>query len=180
MVSAATGSDGLAERFFAVLEAEGFDFFSGVPCSLLSRLWRKLEALPADRYVPAVREDSAIGLAAGAYLGGRNPCVLMQNSGLGTSMNALASLNAIYDLPVLLVVSWRGEGGRSGVGHVDAPEHWLTGETTLACLELLGIPGWQVDPADVAAQVRMAKNRLATTRHPVALIVKRGLLEGET
>src|SRR5207245_122100 len=79
-------------------------------------LFTALEALPASGYVPAVREDSAVGIAAGAYLAGKKPVVLMQNSGLGVCLNAILSLNAIYAIPALLVVSWRGEGGK------DAPE----------------------------------------------------------
>jgi phosphonopyruvate decarboxylase len=81
-----TGSD-LAAR----LLGRGFDFFTGVPCSLIESLIAALEADPAVLYVPAVREDAAVGVAAGAWLGGRRPVVLMQNSGLGTSLNALRS-----------------------------------------------------------------------------------------
>ena len=56
-------------------------------------------------------------MAAGAWLGGKLPMVLMQNSGLGVSVNALASLTTMYALPVLLVISWRGEGGNDGPDH---------------------------------------------------------------
>ena len=57
-----------------------------------------------------MREDSALGLAAGAYLGGRQPVVFMQNSGLGVSMNALVSLHQIYDIPALLAVLFLLDG----------------------------------------------------------------------
>jgi hypothetical protein len=56
----------------------------------------------------------------------------MQNSGLGTSLNALASLALMYGLPSLLLVTWRGHRGK------DAPEHLLTGEISPRLLELLG------------------------------------------
>src|SRR5262244_3864778 len=62
------------------------------------------------------------------------PAVLMQNSGLGTSLNALASLSLMYGLPALLLVTWRGHRGK------DAPEHILTGAITERHLGLLGIP----------------------------------------
>jgi phosphonopyruvate decarboxylase len=77
--------------FAARLHHHGFDFFTGVPCSLIEDLIAVLETGRAP-YVAAVREDSAVGVAAGAWLGGRRPVVLMQNTGLGTSLNALASL----------------------------------------------------------------------------------------
>jgi phosphonopyruvate decarboxylase len=105
-----------------LLEAQGYDFFTGVPCSLIESLIAALETHPRLPYVPAVREDVAVGIAAGAWLAGGRPMVLMQNSGLGTSMNALVSLSLLYRLPALLLVTWRGYAGK------DAPEHLLMGE----------------------------------------------------
>src|SRR6185503_19405664 len=106
--------------FAARLERHGFDFFTGVPCSLIEDLIAVLERVSRASYVAAVREDAAVGVAAGAWFGGRRPVVLMQNSGLGTSLNALASLSLMYGLPALLIVTWRGFGQ-------DAPEHVLMG-----------------------------------------------------
>ena len=97
------------------------------------RLLRRRAVLagrPGDRRARAARgstsattrEDAALGVAAGAYLGGRLPMVLMQNSGLGVSVNALGSLHILYEMPVLLLVTWRGYEGK------DAPEHLVMGE----------------------------------------------------
>ena len=85
--------------FVAVAESEGFDFFTGVPCSLVGDAIAALETHPRLPYVPAVREDVAVGMAAGAWMAGRSPLVIMQNSGLGTSLNALVSLSLMYRLP---------------------------------------------------------------------------------
>jgi hypothetical protein len=87
------GGPSHAPELVAALKAAGFDFFAGVPCSLLKGLVSILDADPDAHYVSATREDSALGMAAGAYLGGKTPMVLMQNSGLGVSVNALASLH---------------------------------------------------------------------------------------
>src|SRR5713101_1616761 len=95
-----------AQQFLNELHRLGYDFFTGVPCSFLKGAFALLEKEPADRYVAAVREDAALGFAAGAYLGGRQPAVFMQNSGLGVSINALLSLNSLYQIPCLLVISW--------------------------------------------------------------------------
>ena len=177
----------VSERFLRALDHAGFDFFTGVPCSLLGRLWTRLEALPSDRYVCAVREDSAIGMAVGAYLGGRTPCVLMQNSGLGVSMNALSSLSLLYETPALLVVSWRGEGGTGGVpegstspaGYVDAPEHWLMGDVTRRYFELLGIPHRILEPETIESQIEALREETIRTRRPVAVLVRKGLMDVE-
>src|SRR5436190_18791642 len=140
LMSRPSAQHGLSQRFLDRLEQHGFNFFTGVPCSLFEGVTRILDAEPRYGYVSAVREDSALGLAAGAYLGGRQPVVLMQNSGLGVSVNALTSLHQIYDMPALLVVSWRGEDGS------DAPEHLIMGRIMDRFLGLLQIPFAVFDP----------------------------------
>ena len=76
------------KEFIEAAESEGYDFFTGVPCSLVGDAIAALETHPRLPYVPAVREDVAVGMAAGAWLAGRAPFVIMQNSGLGTSLNS--------------------------------------------------------------------------------------------
>jgi sulfopyruvate decarboxylase subunit alpha len=161
-----------AGEFYAALKSHGFDFFVAVPCSLLKGLVTLLDQDSAAHYVSATREDSAIGMAVGAWLGGRHPMVLMQNSGLGVSVNALASLSTMYEIPTLLVISWRGQDGK------DAPEHILMGEIMLPILDLLHIPHRVLTATEpMAGQIGWANDILASTRKPAALIAPAGLLE---
>src|SRR5437762_5204036 len=159
------------QHFLDSLEKHGFNFFTGVPCSLFEGVTRILDAEPRYGYVSAVREDSAIGIAAGAYLGGRQPVVFMQNSGLGVSVNALVSLNQIYDIPALLVVSWRGQGGR------DAPEHLITGGLMEDFLRLLRIPFALLSTETMERDVTTVTSIMNDTRKPVALLVPKGVLQ---
>jgi phosphonopyruvate decarboxylase len=152
-------------RLAGLLDDLGFDFFTGVPCSLIEGLVATLERHPRAPYVAAGREDSAVGLAAGAWLGGRRPAVLMQNSGLGTGGNALASLSLLYGLPALLLVTWRGFEGR------DAPEHVLTGRITPALLDLHGIPHRVLGGDDPEAALAWARREMDAREIPVALLV---------
>lgn len=166
------GGPSRAPEFVAALKEHGFDFFAGVPCSLLKGLVSILDRDESARYVSATREDSAIGMAAGAWLGGKLPMVLMQNSGLGVSVNALASLTTMYELPVLLVISWRGEGGN------DAPEHIMMGEIMMPMLDLMKIPHRVLDPKEpVGTQIAWAKEQMLSKKYPAALIVPGGVLE---
>ena len=161
-----------APAFLAALRAQGFDFFCGVPCSLLKGLVSLLEKDEALHYVSATREDSALGIAAGAFFGGKHPMVLLQNSGLGVSVNALASLHTLYDIPVLLVISWRGED------RTDAPEHWMMGEIMLPVLDQMKIPHRVLAANEpMEPQVGWAREQLAATQKPVAIIVPGGILE---
>ncbi len=157
------------EAFFAHLRRHGFDFFTGVPCSLLEGLYPALESQTEVPYVEAVREDEAVGQAAGAYLAGRKPVVLMQNSGLGNSLNAIVSLSQIYRTPFLLLVTWRGFEGK------DAPEHLVMGEAMTRILDSLHLPYDVLDPAQVERQLARACRELTAGR-PTALIVKKGVL----
>lgn len=162
---------GYSQRFLDLLEQHGYNFFTGVPCSLFEGVTRILDATPRYGYVSAVREDSAIGIAAGAYLGGRQPVVLMQNSGLGVSVNAIVSLNQIYDIPALVVVSWRGERGQ------DAPEHLVMGDVMEPFLRLLAIPFAILDPETLERDLASLTATLRETRKPVALVVRKGVLQ---
>jgi phosphonopyruvate decarboxylase len=157
--------------FAAGLAGHGFDFFTGVPCSLIEDLIAVLERGSRAPYVAAVREDAAVGLAAGAWFGGRRPVVLMQNSGLGTSLNALASLSLMYGLPVLLVITWRGFGGR------DAPEHILTGEISPRLLELLGVPYRVLEADSLDTDLAWATAEMDARLSPVALLVPPRVIE---
>jgi phosphonopyruvate decarboxylase len=119
-----TSCDGLLTE----LLGEGFDFFAGVPDSGLAAFIRDIEALPREMHVTATWEAEAVGLAAGAYLAGKKPCVYMQNAGLGHAVNPLASLCAPYGIPVRLVIGHRHS----------LPQHKVMGEIDEKLLDLLG------------------------------------------
>jgi len=154
-----------------LLERRGFDFFAGVPCSLIEDLIAVLESHPRLPYVAAPREDVAVGMAAGAWFGGRRPAVLMQNSGLGTSLNALASLSLMYGLPALLVVTWRGHRGKN------APEHILTGEISPRISELIEIPHRVLAADTLETDLTWAVETMDGLMQPVALLVPPGVVE---
>ncbi|HHT9155578.1 MAG TPA: thiamine pyrophosphate-binding protein [Candidatus Tripitaka sp. YC43] len=160
-----------AEEFLNLLAAAGYDFFTGVPCSIIGDVILLLEKDPRIPYVPAVREDVAVGIAAGAYLGGKTPCVLMQNSGLGQCLNALTSLNLIYKIPSLLIVTWRGYKGK------DAPEHLVMGKACTKLMDCIGLPYRELSPKNVARSIEWSREITSQRQIPVALFLPRGVLE---
>lgn len=119
-----TSDSGLLDE----LVAEGHDFFTGVPDSGLRRFLEDVYALPAEQHVAATWEAEAVGIAAGAYLAGRKPCVYLQNAGLGHAVNPLASLCIPYGIELTLVVGHR---------HT-LPQHRVMGEIDTDLLDLLG------------------------------------------
>jgi len=159
-----TGAD-----FLRLLLESGFDFFTGVPCSLVKSLIAMLEE--RGGYIPETREDAAVGLAAGAYMAGKQPVVIMQNSGLGVCLNALASLSRIYHLPCLLLITWRGYQGK------DAPEHVIMGDISPTLLETLGVPHRVLSAETVQDSLRWAVEMLKQSNQPVALLLPPGVLQ---
>ena len=157
-------------EFCELLKNRGFNFFTGVPCSILRGVISILERDPEVTYVPAVREDAAVGLATGAYMAGRRPMVLMQNSGLGVCMNALTSLALIYRIPLLMLITWRGYQGK------DAPEHMVMGRVMLDLLDDIGVPYRVLEPESIEADLDDALATLAEMGTPVALVLRREVL----
>lgn len=159
-----------ARDFWSYLKIRGFIFFSGVPCSILKEVLKEAINDPQIRYVPAVRENAALGLASGAYLTGKQSGILIQNSGLGNIMNALTSFNLIYKVPVLMFVTWRGFAGK------DAPEHIIMGEKTLSLLNELKIPN-RILTEDFKGDIDWALKMMREDSVPTAIILKNGLIK---
>jgi phosphonopyruvate decarboxylase len=130
----ATSDSGL----LADLLDDGYDFFTGVPDSGLKQFIADLEQLPAGEHVRATWEGEAVGIAAGAYLAGRKPCVYLQNAGLGHTVNPLTSLCIPYGIEVLLVVGHR---------HT-LPQHKVMGEIDERLLELMGWTNYLIVSGD--------------------------------
>jgi sulfopyruvate decarboxylase alpha subunit len=85
--------------------------FATVPDFIVSQVLEHLWADESCRVVTATREEEALGMLSGVYLAGQRGALLMQNSGLGNCMNALASLNIASQIPVVMVISHRGDIG---------------------------------------------------------------------
>ena len=109
-----------SEAIFDGLKDAGIDFVVSVPCVNLSKLLDMLDEDEEITHIPVTREEEGIGICAGAYLGGKKTAILMQNSGLGNSINALKSLMELYKFPLLMIMSHRGTEGENICGQVDS------------------------------------------------------------
>ena len=92
-----------AEAVTGALQAHGFDFFTGVPCSFLTPLINRTITDPELQYVGAASEGEAVAIASGAWLAGKKTVIMCQNSGLGNTVNPLTSLNHPFEIPTLLI-----------------------------------------------------------------------------
>ena len=123
-----------------------------VPDNPLSHVFAVFRAQYPDIHtLIATREEEAFGIAAGMYLGGARPTVMLQSSGLGNSLNALTSLLLPYQIPVLTVISMRGDAGEWNAAQVPM------GRAVAPILDAIGVP-WQsassgVSIADVVERI---------------------------
>jgi phosphonopyruvate decarboxylase len=121
--------------FCGLLRQRDYSFFTGVPCSTFKHVINHVLAAPDLDYVAAANEGAALGIAAGAWLSGRKPVLLIQSSGLGNVLNPLTSLSVPYRLPALLFVSGRAYPDGQG----DEAQHRLIGASARGILECLGV-----------------------------------------
>jgi len=161
-----------ADLFVRQALERGFGLWSGVPCSYLKPFINHVIDDPAVRYIPAVNEGDAVAIASGSHLAGIRGVAMFQNSGLGNAVNPLTSLNNTYRIPVLLIVTLRGEPGAPP----DAVQHGLMGPITTAMLDVLQIP-WEYFP-DEESKVSEALDRAITSMNgtslPYALVMRKG------
>ena len=151
--------------FLTILEKKGFNFFTGVPCSYLSPLCKALARKDQSFHVPAVREDIALGLAAGAFLAGKLPVIYMQNSGLGYCLEAFASLHLIYHIPALVLVTYRGPEDQGW------EEHLIMGKYTEELLNTFHMRYSLFRGTTSAVEIEKVKQYLADRKLPYFFLV---------
>ena len=165
------------EFFIESLKENGIDCFAGVPDSLLKNICAYItDHFDASHNIIAANEGAAVGLAAGHYLATGHPaCVYMQNSGEGNIINPLASLTdqEVYNIPVLLLIGWRG---RPGVH--DEPQHVKQGKVTTGLLNVMGV-NYEVlskEEDKAAKQIEKAAKALAN-KEVFALVIEKDTFE---
>ena len=174
---------GSAAALLTVLEAEGVTHVAGLPDNAAAPLIHLLARHPRILYVPVTREGEAFAIAAGLWIGGGTPIVLIQNTGLLESGDAVRGTVVRIGVPLVIIVSCRGftKLRASGVDpharpldretlvRLDLDSAALLTEPTLAAW---GIP-WHVLEGDDAA--RVAFDHARREERPVALLLTRAL-----
>ena len=169
----------ISPKFFIdTLGSYGINFFAGVPDSLLKNICAYIaDNMDARHNVIAANEGAAVGLAAGYHLAtGKIGVVYMQNSGEGNIINPLASLTdkEVYNIPVLLLIGWRG---RPGVH--DEPQHVKQGKVTTGILNTMGV-NYDVlskDEDKAAKQIAKAVSTMKETGEVYALVIEKDTFE---
>jgi phosphonopyruvate decarboxylase len=163
-----------ASDFIGPARGMGYRTWTGVPCSFLTPFINSVIDDAEMNYVSSANEGDAVALASGAALAGERTVAMMQNSGLGNAVSPLSSLNWVFRIPVLLIVTLRGEPGLK-----DEPQHELMGQITGRILDELQIPwDWFPRRADeVEGALTVANWHMDKSGLPYAFIMRKGSVE---
>ena len=163
----------ISTELIARLKTAGVDFFVSVPCKLLAG---QIQLLQNDKdvcYLPVTREEEGFGICAGANLGGRIPCILMQDSGLGNSVNALRSLIQFFQIPVVILMSYRGSPGEP------VPAQVPMGNVVPELLKLMQIPVLYCHDLADLEEIDPLISHAKVAECPVAILIDFQLMESE-
>ena len=142
---------------------------SFAPYKTLLEVLRELRTSYSDVVTTiATREEEAFGIAAGLYLGGKKPTVMLQSSGLGNAINALTSLLVPYQIPTLIIVSMRGDDNEWNAAQVPM------GRAVAPILDAIEIPQITTATAEATADLIASVGRTAFgTRRSGACLLSR-------
>ena len=175
-----------AETLLAVLEREGVTHAAGLPDNATAPLIDRLMRHPTIRWVPVTREGEAFAVAAGLWIGGMSPVVLVQNTGLLESGDSVRGTILRMAVPLVVIVSGRGFAKLRASGidprarpfasnALTRPDIDSAALLTEATLEAWGLPIVACEGDDVAAAATAAFERVRRGRAPVALLLTAAL-----
>ncbi len=157
-------------EIFDVLREQGFSLVAHVPDAGHATLIELCEASEALDVVGLTTEEEGVGLLCGAWAGGRKGVLLMQSSGVGNCVNALA-LPIICRIPFLAIVAMRGEWGEF------IPWQVPMGQGTPKVLEAMDVSSFRADDeADVGTAIHAAAQFAFNTRRSAALLLSQKLI----
>jgi sulfopyruvate decarboxylase subunit alpha len=156
---------------YDALKSCGVGLMSALPETWLVHLIRMAEEDPEMILVRLAKEEEGVGISAGAHLAGMKSAMLMQNHGFLASINGIVSCAQLYRIPLLMLISHRGEFGEK--------DPWQTegGGVTEDLLRALRIPCTRLDrPDHVARRIAQAQTLATSSNKPVALLLCRDLM----
>ena len=160
-----------SDLIYQSLKSTGVRIMSALPETWLVHLIRLAEADPDMTLVRLAKEEEGVGISTGAHLSGVKSAMLMQNHGFLAAVNGIVSCAQLYRIPLLMLISARGEFGER--------DPWQTegGGVTTHVLTALRIPFRSLSRADdVQRRIAQAQTLANSASRPVALLLQRDLM----
>jgi len=148
------------------------EFVTTVPCKQLAGVIDEIEASKDIYHIPSNKEDEGMGLCAGAYMGGKRSAIIMQNTAIGVTINTLVTLIQYYNIPLPMLISYRGEIGEPVACQVEMAVH------TKAFLNQLNIPTYHFHKQRGGEELGDILNNRFMAKKPVAILTDASFWQG--
>jgi len=152
------------DRIITSLVNNKVEFITTVPCKQLAGVIERIEKNDAILHVPSNKEDEGMGLCAGAYMGGKRAAIIMQNTAIGVTINTLATLIQYYNIPLPMIISYRGEIGERVACQVEMAVH------TKGLLNQLNIQTYHFHKPNDVDELDSILNHTFMSRKPTAIL----------
>jgi sulfopyruvate decarboxylase subunit alpha len=154
----------VSEKIVADFVANDVEFITTVPCKQLAGVIDAVEANSDIYHIPSNKEDEGMGLCAGAYMGGKRPAIIMQNTAIGVTVNTLVTLTQYYRMPLPMLISYRGELREPVACQAEMAVH------TKALLNQLNIPTYHFHKEDDVEEFDAILKYTYMCNKPVAIL----------
>ena len=148
------------------------EFVTTVPCKQLAGVIDEIEASKDIYHIPSNKEDEGMGLCAGAYMGGKRSAIIMQNTAIGVTINTLVTLIQYYNIPLPMLISYRGEIGEPVACQVEMAVH------TKSLLKQLNISTYHFHQQSDADELDPILTYSFMAKKPVALLTDANFWQG--
>jgi len=155
-------------EIFNLLNKKGIKNFIGVPDSTMKYFID--EGLKKGKIMITTREEEAIGIAAGMSMSNEKSLVFMQNAGFANSISTITSLIKLYEIPMILLIGWRG------FLKDDAPEHEKIGEIQPDLIKIIGLESKIINEKNFKNVCNWAITKL-NKKKIIGLVIKRDFLD---
>jgi len=161
-----------AERIYQGLKEAKIDFVVHLPESYMKEVIPFIQQDSSMKYVQVCREEVGVNIAAGAFLGGKKPAMLMEDTGVGNSVNPLVSIHNLWRIPLLLVLTYRGDIG-------DFTFYTAPCKYAKPLLDSLGISSYILrDPEEIVPMIYDCVQSALAQKMPVALLLTKQIIYG--
>lgn len=160
------------DKIVADLVNNDVSFVTTVPCKQLAGVIDKIDACEDIYHIPANKEDEGMGLCAGAFMGGKRPAIIMQNTAIGVTINTLVTLTQFYRMPLPMLISYRGELGEPVACQVEMAVH------TKALLAQLNIPTYHFHKEEDVEEFDKILKYTFMCNKPVAILTDASFWKG--
>lgn len=154
------------------LAACGVRLVASLPDNWLMKLIKTIDHDRRFVHVPVNREESAIGLCSGAYMGAMGSAALMGASGFMTVIYAITKINYTYEIPLFLMLTLRGAGGDHHKHHIS------NGLYLRPVLDAINLPYQVIDDPDDIRLISRSYHQTRTFSRPMVVLFTRDLLRG--